>query len=376
MASSIHAQVTDPYPKLTRHALRAPKNLKDNVLTLVPYLTSACKTEEEKLWTIYAWLIHNIQYDQEAYKNGNRRINRHNRDILDRQKAVCFGYSQLFKTMAELAGFSTEMIFGYSKGTITSAPQLNEPDHAWNAVLLEGRWRLLDVTWGRGIINQENDFVQTFHEGFFLTSPEKFIVNHLPLIPMWQLLACPIGTQDFKMEAAQIYQKAIQPDSCFNYADNIAQFLALPLPERRLKEAQLSYEFNPTTDIKEDYGHALYDYAGRLSDQADQLQSKGDISGYMALQQKAIAACQLGATLSQLFDWQIDLHAGLLLNQSIAQYSLLEDIEDPKTLETRKKNLLRQLQSAQQLIRSNDINFIRRAQLTNIDKLVDALEEF
>lgn len=39
--------------------------------------------------------------------------------------------------------------FGYQTGQSFSG----EFDHAWNAVYLEGRWHLVDSTWGSGLVD-------------------------------------------------------------------------------------------------------------------------------------------------------------------------------------------------------------------------------
>ena len=44
---------------------------------------------------------------------------------------------------------------GYSKGFGYQLRQSfsGEFDHAWNAVFLEGRWHLVDSTWGSGLVD-------------------------------------------------------------------------------------------------------------------------------------------------------------------------------------------------------------------------------
>lgn len=49
---------------------------------------------------------------------------------------------------------------GYSKGYGYTVGQAFEGDstHAWNAVYLEGRWHLLDSTWGSGNVDTSGKF--------------------------------------------------------------------------------------------------------------------------------------------------------------------------------------------------------------------------
>jgi hypothetical protein len=52
--------------------------------------------------------------------------------------------------------------------------------HAWNAVKIEGSWRLVDVTWASQVTG--------VREGFFMVPPEQFIETHYPSHSDWQLL--------------------------------------------------------------------------------------------------------------------------------------------------------------------------------------------
>lgn len=54
-----------------------------------------------------------------------------------------------------IAGVQCVTVPGYSKGFGYQTGQSfsGEFDHAWNAVYLEGRWHLLDSTWGSGLVD-------------------------------------------------------------------------------------------------------------------------------------------------------------------------------------------------------------------------------
>lgn len=54
-----------------------------------------------------------------------------------------------------IAGVQCVTVPGYSKGFGYQLGQSfsGEFDHAWNAVFLEGRWHLVDSTWGSGLVD-------------------------------------------------------------------------------------------------------------------------------------------------------------------------------------------------------------------------------
>ena len=52
--------------------------------------------------------------------------------------------------------------------------------HAWNAVFINGSWRLLDCTWGAGSYDLDGNFIREINEHFFLTDPDELIYSHFP----------------------------------------------------------------------------------------------------------------------------------------------------------------------------------------------------
>lgn len=58
-----------------------------------------------------------------------------------------------------IAGIQCMKLSGYSKGYGYTIGQVFKGDssHAWNAVYLEGRWHLLDSTWGSGTVDKTSD---------------------------------------------------------------------------------------------------------------------------------------------------------------------------------------------------------------------------
>ena len=155
-------------------------------------------SETDKVRAIYKWLTLNINYDIEAYYNGQSRVNFSYSDQEDLQrkltainthtinqtlrtnKAICEGYAQTFRKVSELVDIPSLFISGYSKSTIGDIDNIPpQEDHAWNGVKINGKWHLLDATWGAGH-TQGKGWVQKFDDYYFLTKPEEFALTHLP----------------------------------------------------------------------------------------------------------------------------------------------------------------------------------------------------
>ena len=52
----------------------------------------------------------------------------------------------------------------------------------WNSIQLDGQQYLIDCTWGSGYISDEDKFVRSYREYYFLVDPDFLIWTHLQKI--------------------------------------------------------------------------------------------------------------------------------------------------------------------------------------------------
>ena len=204
-----HAQQIDFALIDFRGAERNAKNLKGEDLHNLPILTyrltQNLNSDAERFRAIYYWVCHNIKGDYHMY---NKAINQRRRyksdaanytnwsstyddvifkELLENKTTICIGYAYLVKEMAKLANLDCEIVIGHGKSssrTFTS----DFPDHAWNAIKLNGKWYLCDATWSAGIIDETYVFNFDFEDKYFLLDPEIFAKNHTPIDEKWLLL--------------------------------------------------------------------------------------------------------------------------------------------------------------------------------------------
>ncbi|XP_062825690.1 kyphoscoliosis peptidase-like isoform X1 [Anolis carolinensis] len=81
--------------------------------------------------------------------------------------AVCSGYARLFEKMCSIAGIRCKTITGTFER------------HTWNAVYIDGKWHLLDCTFGSGFVD-DGKFTFRYDELYFLTHPDLFEQDHTP----------------------------------------------------------------------------------------------------------------------------------------------------------------------------------------------------
>ncbi|KAF8633420.1 hypothetical protein AX17_004591 [Amanita inopinata Kibby_2008] len=187
------------------HAAQFPRHTVTSLDRLAYDLTSPFDTETEKARAIFTWLHHNIAYDAVSFLSGNLKRQSPD-DTLSCGLAVCDGYAGLFYYLAERSGLQVIKVSGYGKGYGYQALAQGQPtppfnsNHAWNCVLMDGDWRLIDACWGAGYLCGST-YTQSFTPRFFTSSPLEFGKQHFPSDPSYQLLSeedgGPVSWEDY-----------------------------------------------------------------------------------------------------------------------------------------------------------------------------------
>jgi Transglutaminase-like superfamily len=220
---SAHAVAQDSarFAALDYYALQTPDNLSRSTDTLVTYLMIPAQNDLEKARLIYAWVAQHIKYDANAI-NANRPSDCSAIQVLKKKKAVCLGFAMLYEALGTEAGLNVRTIIGYVKGERRHA-RLKNPNHAWNAIEVNGRWILCDATWGSGYAEPKRKgkikVKSYFNTFWFDTAPQKFVLSHLPDIPRWQLLSNQVSKQQFQhfpIIGSLFFEKGFAIDTIFD----------------------------------------------------------------------------------------------------------------------------------------------------------------
>ena len=173
-----------------------------------------------KARAIFVWITDHIAYDCNKYHTQNRnfRVRYSSEEDLQRklseldqqtvartlkhQRGVCHDYSILFNTMCAAAGIEAQKIDGYvPNGVRTIGKKPEGPNHSWNAFRANGRWYLIDATWGSGFVDAAvTKFRKEFRPEYFMMPPEDMIKTHYPEEERWQLLDKPFDAREFSTQ--------------------------------------------------------------------------------------------------------------------------------------------------------------------------------
>ncbi len=189
---------------LDQYALQTPKDAEESVESLSRYLTEPADNDREKVRIIFRWIADRIAYDRDSYfRSGSSVIGA--AAVLKQRRGDSEGFARLFEALCGEAGINVAVIPGSLRVTgPASREKFIKTPHVWNAVKLDGHWRLLDVTLASGSL-QDEKFVKRFNDLYFLTPPDRFIFSHLPTEQRWQLLERPLSAKEFEGAVEEKY---------------------------------------------------------------------------------------------------------------------------------------------------------------------------
>jgi len=133
----------------------------NDIEQLTDTLTAPFHTELEKARAIFVWIGQNIAYDC----GSENRLEQEPAEaihplyytqvqlgnILKTRRTRCEGYAFMFKLMCNLSGIYCSIQEGFARfGGEKVDPATVMPNHAWNAVCLDGNWYEIDVSAGSG----------------------------------------------------------------------------------------------------------------------------------------------------------------------------------------------------------------------------------
>lgn len=112
---------------------------KSKAISLAKELGLEKATTKEQFQSIYDEIVKSIVYDYQKASSVSTRYLPTIDSVYVEKKGICYDYSALMASMLRSLNIPTKMIHGYSVNT-------GEVYHAWNEVLLNEKWIVVDTT--------------------------------------------------------------------------------------------------------------------------------------------------------------------------------------------------------------------------------------
>jgi transglutaminase/protease-like cytokinesis protein 3 len=180
-------------------------NYEDDLPKLTYFIRTNFDSDSARLRASFIWITENIAYDVKAYLKEDPSAGRIDY-ALKKKKAICGGYSLLLKYFCDAFNIENSIVHGFGRtgkrGVVLNQRNLR-PNHAWNAVKINGTWRLIDATWASGFSSEPEEekdmkFTKRFDETYYFTPAEKMILNHFPVQNRFQLNRPIVSEMAFK----------------------------------------------------------------------------------------------------------------------------------------------------------------------------------
>ncbi len=254
---------------------------------------------DDKIESTYKWIAKNISYDVkklERIKGGEKPKKRSSFEtreayqaylvntVVKQKRGVCEDYSLLFDEIMQRLGYESYIVTGYTKKRNGKV----EPNvgHAWNAVKVDGDWKLYDVTWAAGYV-RDGKFTEKYNTKWYATAPEVFIELHMPFDPIWQLLDKPQSYEEFNENEAPAAGDA------YDYKKLISTFMAAGEKEKMEQQLARSETMGEGVNAVKRWRKHLTKRVGifgMVDNKADLQTASADASAAVELFNKYIAA--------------------------------------------------------------------------------------
>lgn len=131
--------------------------------TIANDIVKDATTERDKVWAIYYYICENIAYDTdyEIY---------HAEECWEKKKGICEGYCRLFYGLAYSIGLDVTVVHG----------ECQRGAHAWIRVKFDGKYHLLDPTWGAGTVSGKTFTKNLDHRHWWDVDPYWMMLTHYP----------------------------------------------------------------------------------------------------------------------------------------------------------------------------------------------------
>ena len=177
--------------KSARFITNVPPNV--NAATLAQgYICRPHRSDVQRLRAIFTWTAERISWEEDYESQSDSRR------VIQTKRGCSEEIAVLVRDMCNAVGLHSEIIRGYLKcpGEILDVQSIARPNHWWNAVIIDGEWRIMDCALAspthpkRSLYSSASS--QVAENWYFLTRPTEICYTHVPLLPEQQHIVPPL----------------------------------------------------------------------------------------------------------------------------------------------------------------------------------------
>ena len=160
------------------------------------YLCRPYRNDVQRLRAIFTWVSERIGWEEDYEIGEDGYVD--TRRVISQHRGCSQEIAYLVAEMCSAVGIHAEITRGYLKtpGELIEFDNAARPNHWWNAVIVDGEWRMLDASLANPTHAKRKLYstvgssaAETF---FWLAKPMELCYTHVPLLPEQQHIVPPV----------------------------------------------------------------------------------------------------------------------------------------------------------------------------------------
>nr|POE87600.1 cytokinesis protein 3 [Quercus suber] len=205
------------------------------------YICRPHRTDVQRLRAIFIWIAERITWEEDF--EGQIDTKR----VLQTRRGCNEEIAVVVRDMCNAVGLHAEVVRGYLKapGEALALDTIAHPNHFWNAVIVDGEWRVMDCSLASPSNPKRSAYSnagsQIAESWYFLARPSEICYTHIALLPEQQHIVPPI---DHEILVAL-------PCACPSYFRNAVELASFNTSMLHLENLEMAHFFvNVPEDVE------------------------------------------------------------------------------------------------------------------------------
>lgn len=234
------------FTRIDEKAMNIPKEKTNSVRDLANHIKTFAKTDLEFVRALYVWFGSptGLEYDFDYIQGKKKRPSQQSQHALSTKIGVCVAYANIMVDACRQVGISAWNVSGKTS-PLDKDIEKSTYQHAWVLVKVNGKYGLIDPTWGAtiGYMNNENEDIKGYkilNNAYFFYHPYEFGERRKSDIPEFDLRVIPNFTIN-RNTLPNTFEGTLKQHPVFRkYIDNL------------IAKSKVYYEHNTKVDKEAD----------------------------------------------------------------------------------------------------------------------------